>query len=615
VQVNLSDEITAYLTSHCPFDTVADALPGTGVRRIHHMVFGASGEKTRAQVTKELAEYYQKKSTIPDIWNGLSSVEQEFIEVFFRYDRQIDPQVIPKLLEKHHMAPAKAIPRLRWAEPDAMTPEIPGHLTFLLILKQSLPKTQTILFFPSGTEMPEFIWNRLLPLLHPFQFVTGPEYSISLQERLVARQHAMREFLELAHGMVQNRCQSGTSILSNMHKLPKSVEWEAVCSLTGEDPTPNIPGKERHLSIRLPMVLLLYIKGLDIQNGLFVWEENASEFLLQPSHELAKAWFGEYLNSKWLHEEYYVSSPRLHSNCGEIPWGNIRRKVADLLRTMPVGPLIAYSNFSEQMELFCRNFLEQYLVSMENIMDHQINAIQYQSLTWDTQESRYIQFILSFFNVLGMIDIVYADSQCTSVAALRLTPLGAWILGIPNTFVPLPENQAKETGLVIQPDFSIILSGMRCQIQYEPYFGRFLKRISQDQFVSTYQLNFQGIVQAYELGISPTDILETLQKGSTNPVPESVIRILKSWQLKVGRIRLRNVLILETDDKLLLEEIRHIKGMDQLLEGSIENALELRPERIKRAKTLIWKDGWIITDETIPDDPKKHGRITEMESI
>jgi ketosteroid isomerase-like protein len=77
-------------------------------------------------------------------------------------------------------------------------------------------------------------------------------------------------------------------------------------------------------------------------------------------------------------------------------------------------------------------------------------------------------------------------------------------------------------------------------------------------------------------------------------LPENVERSLDDWQAKVSRVKIRTVTVLETDDALLLEEIKHIKGMDKIVCGDLRNALVIDSDQTKKAKSMIEKNGWLV---------------------
>jgi hypothetical protein len=73
-------------------------------------------------------------------------------------------------------------------------------------------------------------------------------------------------------------------------------------------------------------------------------------------------------------------------------------------------------------------------------------------------------------------------------------------------------------------------------------------------------------------------------------VPENVKTAFSEWESQSGRIRIRTMTAIETDDLFLLEEIKNYKGMSAISEGGLSNVLVLTPGSEKKAKNLIEKN-------------------------
>ena len=68
------------------------------------------------------------------------------------------------------------------------------------------------------------------------------------------------------------------------------------------------------------------------------------------------------------------------------------------------------------------------------------------------------------------------------------------------------------------------------------------------------------MTRAFNNGIMPQKIGAYLKNASSQPLPDNVRRSLDDWQAKVGRVNIRSLTVIETDDALLLEEIKHIRN-------------------------------------------------------
>jgi hypothetical protein len=175
--------------------------------------------------------------------------------------------------------------------------------------------------------------------------------------------------------------------------------------------------------------------------------------------------------------------------------------------------------------------------------------------------------------------------------------MGMWILGMTdsNEESDISTAHVEEGKLLVLPDYTVMISGLKCRIEHETWLSKFLSKVSTDENVAVYKIDFGSAVRAYDIGIAPSKIKTYLKKASSTALPENVGRSLDGWQAKVGRVKIRTVTILEADDVLLLEELKTIKSMDTVVIEQIYNAVSIFDSQEKKAKTLIEKNGWLVS--------------------
>jgi hypothetical protein len=118
--------------------------------------------------------------------------------------------------------------------------------------------------------------------------------------------------------------------------------------------------------------------------------------------------------------------------------------------------------------------------------------------------------------------------------------------------------------------------------------------VSSDENAAVYKLDFKSATRAYDSKITPMKIQEYLKNTSSKTLPDNVNRTLTDWQTKVGRIKIHEIIVIETDDELLIEEIKHIKAMKTHIKGDLRNAVAIFKDNKKKTKTLIEKNGWLV---------------------
>jgi len=333
--------------------------------------------------------------------------------------------------------------------------------------------------------------------------------------------------------------------------------------------------------------------------------------LSMPRHELAKKLFDGYMKNNKIYELHYVTYITTYDGDANIKWHECRKPIIDLLKNCPVDKFVRFQDLDKYAKIFCGNFFRKLLrgaVTIRGYKPQRGYYYGYDEPDWDECEAQIIRTILSFLSVIGMVDAAYTENiprikhskgdYCVGITGFRITKLGAWILGLTEKYeyTETAKEKNDDGGLLVLPDYSVIISGLKHRIEYETYLSKFLSKPADsiDENAAVYRLDFQAAIRAFDMDIPPQKIKAYLKKASIKPLPENVERSLEDWQTKVGRIKIRNLTVLETDDVLLLEEIKHIKGMDNIVVSELKNAVAIDGGKTKKAKTIIEKNGWLV---------------------
>jgi hypothetical protein len=218
-------------------------------------------------------------------------------------------------------------------------------------------------------------------------------------------------------------------------------------------------------------------------------------------------------------------------------------------------------------------------------------------VSWDRYEHPLIYTILSFFGAIGMIDIAWGENTDVSAdigqrtpVAFRLNPLGAYVLGLSDAYSVPAEPKAKiEGGFTVLPDYTIVVPDSANRLKHELYFEKLFTKVSATDEASVYRLDFETAVRAADSGLAIADLRKYLS-ASDKPMPENVAAALNDWGKQVGRIRLRQVTILECDDAALLEEVIRYKGMGEWVKEKIPAAVVVEDGATKKIKKAIEKN-------------------------
>lgn len=615
-------QITEWLMT-CTVSAPSGCPSGTGLKEIHQKVFNHSKNVTKADAVKDLTEFYFNKQNIIDIWNGyntglvevagLNAVEKEFITAYVQYNGKEFAPTTKAIAEKYGISPLKTYnPRYDFYNDSDYHY---NYLKFLHLIRERFSVSKAVQLFPGGKSMPPFVLEALKELIPPLT-IEYEDYAPSDEDYVICRKDRLGDFAAVVRfaGSEQLKVKQYTLDITKakLAKMVEAIGFEEVCDKDGNFCTPKDAKRINDFKVATPLFVLSANSGLiEITDNLTVKpSKNATILLSKPPHELAKQLFYDYMKKNMIYETHYLTYIQVYDNEGWLNWDKCRRPIIDLLKTCPVGRFVKFSDFEKYALIFCEDFFRQITNCSVFLRGFDFGygsgyGNQYYP-DWDECDVQIIRLILSFLSAIGMIDIAYTertprikysgDDYCIGISGFRITSLGAWILGLTKEYnAPKAVSvQAAEGGMIIQHDHTVLISGLKSRIEHETYLSRFLTKISDDVNIAVYKIDFQSMVRASAIKLNPKQIKSYLEKASDKPLPENVARSLNDWQTKVGRVVIRTVTILETDDSLLLQELTHIKGMDKYVSDKISNAVVIDGDEQKKVKTLVEKNGWLL---------------------
>jgi len=608
--VDKTKDIKTFLNG-CTISNASGCPEGTGLSDIHKRIFDHRKNIPKAQMAEDLAAFYAEAGNIIDIWNSLTECEKDFVTYIVQYGGK---EYIPTTVEYAEKHGIELEYTTRWGGKESFLRGYRYHyLKFLPILKNKLPDTKTHMLFPGGKEMPGFILNVLKNVVEPMKYEYN-EYLPDKRDYIICRESRLGDFAAVVRfaGRERLKVKPGTFDITKakLAKLSETAGFDEVCDKDGKFCTPKETERNNDFKVALPLFTLAANSGLVESNyhGDVSPSKKSVEILSMPRGELARKLFYDYLNSDKIHELHYITYINAYDGNHWVNWPECRKPIINLLKTCPGEKFIKFEVLDKYAKILCGNFFRRLLNCAVMVRGYDFGYDHYGNyeLDWNECESQIIRLILSFLSAVGMVDIAYTenvpriryanDDFCVGIAGFRITKLGMWILGMSDTYDEPEEasGSADEGRLLVQPDYSVIISGLKCRIEHETYLSKFLTKVSDDENAAIYRLDIQSAIKAYNEGITPRQIKIYLKKSGSEHLPGNVERSLDDWQAKVGKIKIRKLTILETDDPLLLEEIKHIKGMDGIISDDIKNAAEIDGNQTKKAKTLIEKNGWFV---------------------
>jgi len=159
----------------------------------------------------------------------------------------------------------------------------------------------------------------------------------------------------------------------------------------------------------------------------------------------------------------------------------------------------------------------------------------------------------------------------------------------------------KEKPVIVQRDGSILLEvGGPYYEEARDALARFAELVKSPEYVHTYRLSPLSLWNAAATGMSASEIEESLRTYSRYPVPDNVLRDIRDYLSRYGKLKLirqDETLLLVSDDPILITEIANSKGLSRYIEGwGGPNRLRVVPGQRGYLKQALIKLGWPVED-------------------
>lgn len=540
--------------------------------------------KIKADKIRLLLDFYADEECIKNIWESLNPYEKELLTCIVQSDYHPDSADLDEIVKKH----SKTLKRRSYYSRNEYFDE-DSKLNAIFIERR----------------VPQCIRRELaniIPKYQPkFETLKDMEELKDCDGQIINREDRYSDF-DMLIKFVNNQKVSATKAnglmsKSSLLKFHKIAAYEDIF----QDDIFEMSEirKSSDTTVSYGMVqLLLAADILEINKDTFRLGENAAYFVGLDVSMKAKFLFERYLKNRYtIDENKSITANKFHFSRASYNLTGPRQAIIDSLKMCPTQEWVVASEFKKQIKFMNYNFLRS-VVNDVSIRDDYYSQY-YSTPGWYDLEFYFIDVVLmEYLSVLGVVDIVtcnvsdnYDSRTFPIVVYFRVTALGMFLLGITDKYVSKQKSTSAEAkGIVIQPNFDIIVPNGTQRIAHEIYFERFLTKTTEDAEVSVFKLDFSGIVKALEIGIKIHEICDYLQNCSTVPIPENVISMLGDWETGSKRIRIRTVTIVETDDAFLLEEIKNYKGMKENTLEEVRNAIVITPQKSLKVKRLIEKN-------------------------
>jgi len=242
------------------------------------------------------------------------------------------------------------------------------------------------------------------------------------------------------------------------------------------------------------------------------------------------------------------------------------------------------------------------------ILDSEHGSFGYSHVHWDHLNGRFARaFLLEYAATLGIIDVALVTpwgavtdirglwgtegltclSRYDGLMALRLTHLGAWILGKTTEYTPAKP----ASSLSITPELRVKI----VDPQQAAQAGSVLERFCVQEDASTFRLDAGKAMQAVEQGMSPSEMREFLRQGSSEELPEQVGAFLEQVEQRCSIFRLTgDASLVKCSDPSVLRKVLNDPEMRELCLPAGEYGLVVRKADEEAFRTCLHKLGYAL---------------------
>ncbi len=530
--------------------------------------------RKKDEMVSILNKYLSDEQNIAEIWKRLNPYEKELMEEFVRSGGRLDSSEIEQITKKHGR---KGLSYYTRYFPDLFSDGSKARLFFVPYY------------------VPEFIFNILKKLVKPLEIKYTPIEKIDdkgMDKEIIIGENFEKDFINIIKliNKAKLKTTKGNGLPTKSAALKMNEALENPEILTCEtNSIVNIKNLEQTCRIYSIFRLLKESDIINKQDGALIVGPKASKFLkcdiVQKCDMLLKA----YIRSDVIYELDEIREIRIRTD-SYANLENCRELILEYLSDCPIGKWISMREFLVYVKKNNRSFLVKEvgeISSYESYYRYFTGRMQ----SWEELEGRFIEVMfLEYLSVMGIVDaavVELVDSfDYYSVEYFRLTPLGAYILGSTDEYDY--DTKDEKSGFIIQPNYEVIVGEGSLKHNHILFFDKFAEKVSEDA-VNIYKLTFKAAVNALDNGISIRDIIDYLKGNSENSIPENVLLTLEKWDSDSRRIRIRNVTIVETDDKYLMEELKSYKTIKNNILDELPYVFEIDGKSANKVKRDIEK--------------------------
>ena len=569
----------------------SDGLKGL-LKLVYPYACRSSKPTRKADIVAFLYNFYSDPQSIERLYKGLTKYEKALMQCIVQSDYRPLAEDIAELAKEYNFKPEK--PKYYYYSSSSTIDIYYPKNTLLraLFVNGSIPETVADYL---GKITPPYV-RQFLPCK-----VNEEEYL-----SIIGRENRYRDFDALVRFVntqnVPTTKAGGYMTKTSLIKFYNAAGLGACSELLAPDVfgISDIRNAEQTTVCFAITQLLRCANVLDIIKDRLVPSAKAVKFSNFSMREKAKFLYDAYINHKGdtIAESFRITSSKLKFSRSKHNLSSARQEIIHILKECPINEWIDFGKFSKEIRKTSMNL---FAAVGDVLIRDDYNNTYYNQPGWNSFERCAISVILvEYLATLGAVDVLveevsnseYDNYSMHEAAYFRITDLGAYLFGMTDTYTEKQAQgiSAEEKGFIVQPNFDVVIPKGKDRMQHELFFERFAEKVTEDAEVSLYKLDFKGMVKAVNIGLYIREISSYCEAFSSMPIPDNVRTAFEEWEAQSNRVRIRTVTVIESDDAILLEEIKNYRGMGELTENLVTPVLVLNPGSDKKAKTLIEKN-------------------------
>lgn len=294
----------------------------------------------------------------------------------------------------------------------------------------------------------------------------------------------------------------------------------------------------------------------------------------KPPAELLRGLWQAWLNTTLLDEFSRIDEIKGQGSKGQVMSAAAPRRamVDTALRACPVGQWVVFDEFSRYMQASGMLFVVAYEPWQLYIGDRHYGSLEVGLYDgWPLLQERYLLVLLfEYAATLGMLDVAYVEphgarpdrlhmwdaddmeflSSYDGLRAIRLTPLGAYVLGLTDSYQAAitPSTAA----LSVMPDLRIKLTGGELTTEQTLLLDNWATR----QDPTIWQLDRALAMSALEQGHDINELRTFLESADSLPLPEKADHFIRQCAANAGALKIAgNAVLVQCRDAAVCDAI------------------------------------------------------------